>query len=661
MSLFASTTSRVSTVKSSPSPTTHLETLSPFSFSSRVHSSPLSSIGMPSLASPLISRKMQEDNARLHFRRKNSSQESPFTGRKRDRVSELRGEIRNSPQNSIFGCSFSSHEFDESDDEPAATQDIFLETPPVNHSDDEDSCPPTQIAPQSPVGFQTDDTNSHRILVPGTPYSEPNEYGVCTSLDENSNIPKHAVDFEYDEALCDQTELEQNARTVSEKEQRFKLAQCVFAAKNRIQNQNVARGIGFEEQMEQLQQMFSGVVESGQSGSLLLIGGRGSGKRFLVDKLLQSYHLNHSINKPVVLVRLCGLLQTDDNMALKEITRQLCLMDSENVQAKRNTRGTFSQHLNFLLSVLRMGTATGTAIVFILENFEIFVQRQKQTLLYNLLDLTQTQNSILVLGCTERLDIVERMEKRIKSRFSNHLVYLPNPTLGDLQDIILERLKLPEPVLEDWNIRIRELVTENKQCKTLLERQLHSGFTVDWFLSLFTCALSRLSFRNRKHPYLEFSDVLAAKQNLVTDFTLEAVLGLSSIELTLLIAMVQLENIQNFKAYNFEMVYNQVKEKYFKMQGNPDINFSKNVAHKAFEHLLHAKLIAFSATNLGDDNVHSLQVISGQGRINVPQQYKPVRMLMDSDELLTLIRQSDSNTLPCSTSLQHWASKSVAV
>jgi origin recognition complex subunit 4 len=76
----------------------------------------------------------------------------------------------------------------------------------------------------------------------------------------------------------------------------------------------------------------------------------------------------------------------------------------------------------------------------------LFCAHHNQTLLYNLFDVAQSaQTPICVLGITSRLDVVELLEKRVKSRFSHRQIFLlPDSDnfegfLGDFGEL----LKLP--------------------------------------------------------------------------------------------------------------------------------------------------------------------------------------------------------------------------
>jgi origin recognition complex subunit 4 len=65
------------------------------------------------------------------------------------------------------------------------------------------------------------------------------------------------------------------------------------------------------------------------------------------------------------------------------------------------------------------------AVVFVMDEFDLFAQHPRQTLLYNLFDIAQSRKApIAVLGLTTRIDVTNSLEKRVKSRFSHRYVHL---------------------------------------------------------------------------------------------------------------------------------------------------------------------------------------------------------------------------------------------
>jgi origin recognition complex subunit 4 len=68
------------------------------------------------------------------------------------------------------------------------------------------------------------------------------------------------------------------------------------------------------------------------------------------------------------------------------------------------------------------------SVIFILDEFDLFTSHPRQTLLYNLFDIAQSRKApIAVLGLTTKVDVVESLEKRVKSRFSHRYVHLALP------------------------------------------------------------------------------------------------------------------------------------------------------------------------------------------------------------------------------------------
>lgn len=71
---------------------------------------------------------------------------------------------------------------------------------------------------------------------------------------------------------------------------------------------------------------------------------------------------------------------------------------------------------------------TSQSVVFVIDEFDLFASHPRQTLLYNLFDIAQSRKApVAVLGCTTRIDVVEMLEKRVKSRYSHRRVSLTLP------------------------------------------------------------------------------------------------------------------------------------------------------------------------------------------------------------------------------------------
>jgi hypothetical protein len=98
---------------------------------------------------------------------------------------------------------------------------------------------------------------------------------------------------------------------------------------------------------------------------------------------------------------------------------------------------------------------TTKSIIFILNEFDLFASHPRQTLLYNLFDIAQGRKApILVLGLTTRIDVVDSLEKRVKSRFSHRHVHL----------------SLPKSLTAFWEICRQALLISEDDIQTAEER-----------------------------------------------------------------------------------------------------------------------------------------------------------------------------------------------
>lgn len=109
---------------------------------------------------------------------------------------------------------------------------------------------------------------------------------------------------------------------------------------------------GVQVQYKHLIELLKRTAIHGESNSVLIIGPRGSGKTMLINHALKELMEVEEVSENVLQVHLNGLLQINDKIALKEITRQLNL---ENVVGDK-VFGSFAENLSFLLEALKKVT-----------------------------------------------------------------------------------------------------------------------------------------------------------------------------------------------------------------------------------------------------------------------------------------------------------------
>ncbi|KAM6465216.1 origin recognition complex subunit 4 isoform 3-T8 [Liasis olivaceus] len=312
---------------------------------------------------------------------------------------------------------------------------------------------------------------------------------------------------------------------------------------------------GLEHQYKHLLELLKHTAINGESNSVLIIGPRGSGKTLLICHVLKKILEIKQVRDNVLQVHLNGLLQTSDRIALKEITRQLNL---ENVVGDK-VFGNFAENLAFLLEALKRGDRDHSCpVLFILDEFDLFVHHKNQTLLYNLLDVSQSaQTPIAVIGLTCRLDILELMEKRVKSRFSHRQIHLMNSfDFKTYLNICKEQLSLPpefpeKSFIQKWNKNIQSLL-EDLKVQDVLQNQFHYSKDLRCLFMLLMLASNNIT---ASHPYIRVSDFLEASRLCRMDTKANIVHGLSVLELCLIIAMKHLNDIYEGEPFNFQMVY----------------------------------------------------------------------------------------------------------
>ncbi|GJQ78431.1 putative component of the origin recognition complex (ORC) that binds origins of replication [Trypoxylus dichotomus] len=340
-------------------------------------------------------------------------------------------------------------------------------------------------------------------------------------------------------------------------------------------------------------------IESGESNSLLLIGQRGSGKTTLINNILNKLNKNVDINQNAFIVKLHGLVHTDDRLALKEITSQMNLENA--VDGK--VFGSFAENLAFLLACLRMGQREiSKGVIVILEEFDLFCTHHNQTLLYNLFDISQSaQTPLCVVGITCRLDVIELLEKRVKSRFSHRQVFLfpeDSSDLGDSDlDVYLDNIEyylsftndfkcdLPTNYKRKWNNTILTL-TSDKKLKTLLQRLMDIDSNERILKNILMVVVSTLNDENKTIKVENFEQEI---NKLEENESLNILLDLSVLEMCLLIAIKHHCDIYDNEIMNFEMIFTRFT-KFVNTNSNIQ-TVQRPVLMKAFEHLQNMELI----------------------------------------------------------------------
>lgn len=137
-------------------------------------------------------------------------------------------------------------------------------------------------------------------------------------------------------------------------------------------------------------------------------------------------------------INLNGSIYSEHSSLIREIRRQFPLSSPE--------IRTFEEMVHHLKEVL-----LSKKVLFILEDFHRYASHpQHQHFLYSLFDLCSTplprgieSNLLLVIGISSRLDSIDLLEKRVKSRFSQNILYCPPPRTQEEYITYITRILLP--------------------------------------------------------------------------------------------------------------------------------------------------------------------------------------------------------------------------
>ena len=278
-------------------------------------------------------------------------------------------------------------------------------------------------------------------------------------------------------------------------------------------------------------------------------------------------------------VKLHGLVETDDKLALKQIAKQLKL---ENVQGDR-VFGSFAEHLEFLISCLKSGDRDSKPVVFILEEFHLFCNHHNQTLLYNLFDIAQTKSTpMVVIGISPELDVLESLEKRVRSRFNHRQIEMfPHTDFAEYFKIA-QNLLTPNSAGKPWINEMKDTF-ESKGMKNILTKIHNINCSIAYLKQLLSLAIIT------SQEILKAEDLIRVFEEQSESGEPPILSGLTMIEICLLVAIKHILIIYDGQPFNFEMA-NHEFDKFATTKGK-QYKQERNVVLKAWETLIDLEII----------------------------------------------------------------------
>ncbi|KAI0320816.1 origin recognition complex subunit 4 C-terminus-domain-containing protein [Amylostereum chailletii] len=381
---------------------------------------------------------------------------------------------------------------------------------------------------------------------------------------------------------------------------------------------------------QQLCDLLKGTVSRGEGNSCMLIGPRGSGKTRIVNDALSTLP-----GKPIV-VRLSGQVQHSDRLALREIARQVAQQTEQAFGAE--AEGDFDDepnpfvddplapappppsHLPTLISSL---PSLARPTIIVMDSFDLFALHGRQALLYCLLDTAQScragtgSKGIAVVGVTTRVDTINLLEKRVKSRFSGRMLRTAGPRkMQEWSAIAKGMLCTPLPYpdkewTELWTAAVERFL-DDRVVKEVLSETFGIMRDVRMLCQILTGAVLSLSIT---HPYPTpslLSDTVQLQRSLPAFPFLNS---LSYAAMCLLIAANH-ERTAGNDTVTFEMLYESFRTQLRTSLSAPVqvgggsigmVRCSREVLLTTFEKLIETRIFVPAATTSSATSKHFLR------------------------------------------------------
>lgn len=229
-------------------------------------------------------------------------------------------------------------------------------------------------------------------------------------------------------------------------------------------------------------------------------------------------------------------------------------------------------------------------LVFVLEDLEKFAAHPQQNLLYSLFEMALAL-PVYVLGASCRLDVLELLEKRVKSRFSQNVIYLPLP--GDEETFmnrILDNLRTENSGLNEL---FEAFTKSNEAFKALVSYHFMLSKDVRPIFNalLMTCAeiaSQGSGFNWHLFPSV-FESVLLGQQSHSS--AIAAISETTLIELMVLTALCRLNGKFPGAAVTFDAMYEELCTCKLRARKLDNFQWTKSMIQIAFDRLMSCRLI----------------------------------------------------------------------
>lgn len=348
---------------------------------------------------------------------------------------------------------------------------------------------------------------------------------------------------------------------------------------------------GLEAKYNDIYRLLEATVKDRESQSAFVIGPKNSGKTRCLDVALRNLRSQvKSQQDDFIIIKISGLTQENDKMAVKSIARQLDSeisrvykvnveeLESSEFLAKKSITETFANILNILdKRVLLEGDSEGRIhipIVFVIDEVEVYANQHRQTLLYNLFDLVENSSTPITTVClSSKVTVKDMLEKRVRSRFSQRMIQFQKYGIEQFVDTACKILSvdIPENEYENkWNEHIQKLISGPSSLRDLI---IHNHLTVNNFKDFHNHCTYPISQITINQPFVVDKDFEKYFKNQKKSSLKNVINSLSEIEIALLISAARLVIKNDLNWINLNATY----EEYQVQAKTQNKNRSSNV------------------------------------------------------------------------------------
>lgn len=222
-------------------------------------------------------------------------------------------------------------------------------------------------------------------------------------------------------------------------------------------------------------------------------------------------------------------------------------------------------------STSKTSETTKITVVFIFDEIDTFAGPVRQTLLYNLFDMVEhARVPVCIFGNTTKLNILELLEKRVKSRFSQRVIYIPKINSLDNFKLAIEEQLIPMEGIDNYK-NIKYVKEWRTFIQTLLQDEdskLFQNIKINYetFKSLITfrngitpLIVEATSFKDLKDMFQSMELFTKYNVNQLQSSLSARVKSLSNLELAILICSCRVALKTKDDTTNFNLTYSEYK------------------------------------------------------------------------------------------------------